>query len=166
MKVLETERLILRRVTIDDAAFIDDLMNEPAFIENVADRGLRTIADATECVASKILPSYERFGFGFYLVELKQSGVPVGICGLIKRDTLEDVDIGFSILHRFCGHDYAFEAAAAIMTYGRNVLGLPRIVGVAAPGNQISIYLLEKLGLRFERTIYLPGYGSESMYFA
>jgi hypothetical protein len=108
IKVLETERLILGRLTIDGAEFIDEVMNEPAFIENVADRGIRTTADAVAYVATKILPSYERFGFGFYL-------------------------------RRFCGNSYAFEAAEAVMAYGNNVLGLPRVVGVTAPGSQTSI---------------------------
>ena len=163
--VLETERLILRQQTIEDAGFLLELMNEPGFIKYVADRGLRTIADATDYLREKIIPSYEKFGFGFYRVELKESGTPVGICGLVKRETLDAVDVGFSMLERFRGKGYAFEAAAAVMGYGRTVLGLREIVGVTAPGNQVSIRLLEKLGMRFQRKIHLPGYGPESLLF-
>ena len=101
LKILETERLILARLTLADAAFILELMNEPGFIEFVADRGLRTEADAARYLAEKILPNYERFGFGFYRMTLKESGIAIGICGLVKRDVLDNPDIGFSILDRY-----------------------------------------------------------------
>lgn len=166
MTVLETERLILRRLTTDDAEFMLELMNEPGFIRYVADRGLRTTADAAAYISEKILPSYTRFGFGFYLLNLKESETAIGICGLVKRDNLENVDVGFSILQRFCGKGYAYEAAAAVMDYGRSVLGLVGIVGVTAPGNLTSIHLLQKLGLKFQRKIHLPGYGPESLLFS
>jgi RimJ/RimL family protein N-acetyltransferase len=165
MKILETERLLLRRLTTKDADFMLKLMNEPGFIKYVADRGLRTTADAAEYISQKIIPSYARFGFGFYRVDLKESKTAIGICGLVKRGTLEEVDIGFSVLQRFCGKGYAYEAAAAVMQYGRNVLGLPRIVGVTAPDNRASIHLLKKLGLKLQRRIHLPGYGPESLLF-
>ena len=165
-KIIETERLILSPLTTADAAFMLELMNEPAFIEYVADRGLRTEADAAHYLAEKILPSYQRFGFGFYRVTLKATQSAVGICGLVKRETLEDPDIGFSILQRFCRKGYAYEAAAAVMEYGRNDLGLIRICGVTAPGNQASIRLLEKLGLKFQGKMHLPGYGPESLLFS
>ena len=83
----------------------------------------------------------------------------------MKRDDLEDVDVGFAISERYCGKGYAYEAAAAVMHYGRNVLGLPRIVGVTAPDNRASIHLLEKLGLKLQGRIHLPGYGPESLLF-
>ena len=164
-KILETERLILRNLTLDDATFLLELMNEPAFIEYVADRGLRTEVDAARYLSDKILPTYERFGFGFYRVELKESETAIGICGLVKRDTLDDPDIGFSILQRFGGKGYAYEAAVAVLNYGRAVLGLAHICGVTAPGNRTSIHLLEKLGLKFQQKIHLPGYGTESLLF-
>lgn len=164
-KILETERLILRKLTLDDAAFFLELMNEPDFIKNVADRGLRTEEDAARYLSEKVLPTYERFGFGSYHVELKESKTAIGICGLLKRDTLDDADIGFSILQRFGGNGYAYEAAVAVLNYGRAVLGLGHICGVTAPGNRTSIHLLEKLGLKFQRKIHLPGYGAESLLF-
>jgi RimJ/RimL family protein N-acetyltransferase len=166
MKILETQRLILLRLTTDDAPFLLELMNEPDFIKNIADRGLRTITDAASFISERILPSYERCGFGFYRVDIKESGTSIGICGLVKRDALESADIGYAILERFRSHGYALEAATAVMDYGRNVLGLPRIVGVTAPDNKISIRLLEKLGMRFEKRIHLPGYGPASLLFS
>ena len=156
--VLQTERLILRRMTFDDAEFMLETLNEPLFIQNVADRGVRTVRDAIDYIRDKIMPSYERFGFGFYVVELKETREPIGVCGIVKRETLDDVDLGYSLLERFFGHGYALEAAAAVMQYGRNVHGLPRIVGITGPGNQRSRQLLEKLGLRFEKMIQLSGY--------
>jgi RimJ/RimL family protein N-acetyltransferase len=165
MKILETKRLRLRQLTLEDAGFLLELMNEPDFIKYVADRGLRTTADAAEYLSKKILPSYARHGFGFYRVELKASLIAIGICGLVKRESLEAPDVGFSVLERFRGNGYAYEAAAAIMNYGRNVLGLTQIIGVTAPENRTSICLLGKLGMSFQRTICLPGYGSESLLF-
>ncbi len=166
VKILETERLLLREIDPQaDAEFMLELMNEPAFIANVADRGLRTIGDATDFINKKILPSYAGHGFGFYVVELKETGVPVGISGLVKRETMEDVDIGFSTLERYWGRGYAFEAASALMEHGRKVHGLPRIVGATALHNDASAKLLEKLGLRYERMVRLPGYDDDSRLF-
>src|SRR5207342_32952 len=120
----------LSHLTLVDASFMLELMNEPDFIEYVADRGLRTDADAALYLAEKILPSYEKFGFGLYRVDLKDSESTIGICGLLKRDTLDDPDVGFSILSRFCRKGYAYEAATAVLDYGRTVLGLAQICGV------------------------------------
>src|SRR3954468_956308 len=166
MKILETERLVLSHLTIADASFMLELMNEPEFIEFVADRGLRTEADAALYLAQKVLPFYEKFGFGLWRVNLKDSGRPIGICGLLKRDTLNHPDVGFSILKRFCQKGYAYEAAAAVLNYGRTTLGLTQICGITAPNNRISIRLLEKLGLKLQRTIQVRGYGAESLLFS
>lgn len=166
MIVLETERLRLRWITLDDAPFLLELMNDPAFIENVADRGLRTAEDAARYITEKMLPSFEQNGFGMNVVELKTSGTPVGTCGLFKREHMEHVDIGYAFLRTFWGHGFAYEAAVTLLQHGREVLGIPKIVAVTAPGNASSIKLLEKLGLRFERMIDMPGYEGESKLFA
>lgn len=164
--VIETERLILRRMHPHaDAEFMLEALNEPSFIRNVADRGVRTLDDATDYIRTKIMPSYEQFGFGFYIVELKGSGTPIGVCGMVKREALDDVDIGYSLLDRFAGNGYAYEAAAAVMHYGRSAYGLKRIVGITAPENERSIRLLEKLGLRFENMIELPNFSGPSKLF-
>ncbi len=166
MIVVETERLLLRTVTADDASIILELLNEPAFIANVADRGVRTLAAAADYIAEKIAPSYEKHGFGFYIIDLKESGVAVGMCGLIKRDVLDEVDIGYSILARYWRHGYAYEAARAVLQYAREVIGLPRVVAITSHQNSASQALLTKLGLRHEKDIQLPGFAAESMYFA
>lgn len=157
MRVLETGRLCLRHLTGDDAEFILEVLNEPAFLQNIGDRGVRSEADAVVYIRNGPVTSYEKHGFGLYLVELKATRVPIGICGLLKRDFLDDADIGFAFLRRFWSQGYALESASAVMDYARNVLGLPRILALTAPDNHASIRLLRKIGLRFDRTIGMPG---------
>ena len=155
LNVLETERLALRKLSSDDAEFILELLNEPSFIRNIGDKGVRTRDDAVQYIQNGPVASYERFGFGLYLVQLKGSGVPIGICGLLKRETLQDIDVGFAFLPRFWSKGYAVESAAAVMDHGRSVLGIGRIVAITAPENYGSIKVLEKIGLRFEGVIRL-----------
>lgn len=166
MKVLETDRLNLRRLSTDDAEFILELLNEPSFLRFIGDKGVRTLDDAREYILNGPVDMYNRLGFGLYLTELKDSGAPIGICGLIKRDSLEDVDIGFAFLPRFWAKGYAYESAAAVMAYGKTVLRLNRIVAITSPDNYASGRLLEKLGLRFERMIRLSKDAPEVRLFA
>lgn len=157
MTVLETERLRLRRLTADDAEFILRLLNEPSFLRFIGDRGVRTVDDAREYVLNGPVASYEQFGFGLYLVMLKDAGTPIGMCGLLKRDALDDVDIGFAFLPEFWLKGFAIEAARAVMEHGRRDFGLKRIVAVTNPDNAGSIRVLEKLGFVFERMVRLSG---------
>lgn len=151
MPVLETERLALRRLTTDDAEFILELLNEPSFRQHIGDKGVRTNADACRYIETGPMASYERFGFGLYRVETKDGREPIGICGLLKRDSLPDVDLGFALLPRFWSKGYAFESASAVLAHARDTLGLKRVLAVTSPDNVASINLLEKLGFRFER---------------
>jgi RimJ/RimL family protein N-acetyltransferase len=153
--VFETDRLQLRRVELDDAAFLLDLLNQPSFLHFIGDKGLRTLDDARDYILTGPLASYERFGFGMYLTVLKQGQTPIGICGLLKRDSLEDVDVGYAFLPQFWSRGYAFESASAVMAYARNVLGIDRIVAVVSPDNDASIHVLEKLGLRYTAMVRL-----------
>ncbi|HSE36696.1 MAG TPA: GNAT family N-acetyltransferase [Blastocatellia bacterium] len=155
MRVLETQRLILRRLSDDDAEFILQLVNEPSFKKNIGDKGVRSIADALQYIETGPVASYDRFGFGLYLVVLKETGASIGICGLIKRESLEDVDVGYAFLPSFWSKGYAVEAASAVVSYGKQVFGLSRIIAITTPDNAGSIKVLEKLGLRFERMIRL-----------
>jgi len=164
-RVLETRRLLLRHLTAADAVFILELLNEPAFIRHIADRNVRTLEEAATYIREKLAASYEEHGFGLYAVVLKETGAALGICGLLKRESLADVDIGFAFLEQFWGRGYAFESASAVMDYARNQLGLPRIVAITSPGNRASIQLVEKLGLHFQRMIQLPGHAAESNLF-
>ena len=166
MKVLETERLVLRRPTAADDAFILELINDPAWIRFIGDRGIRTLEAAREYISNNLLAMYERHGFGLYLTELKGEGVPVGICGLIKRDSLEDVDIGFAFLPQFRGRGYGYESAAGVLEYGRKAFGLKRIVAITSPDNSVSARLLDKLGFTYERTMRLSEESEEVFLFA
>lgn len=166
MKILETERLLLREITEGDAEFILELLNEPGWIQNIGDRGVRTIEDARAYIVEKLVAGYERNGFGLYLVELKETGASAGMCGLVKRDSLEDVDIGFAFLERFWSKGYAFESASAIMDYAQTQVGLKRIVAIVSPDNRGSIKVLEKIGMHFERMIKMPGDDDEIKFFA
>jgi RimJ/RimL family protein N-acetyltransferase len=155
--VLETERLSLRKLNLEDAGFIFELLNEPAFVRFIGDRGIKTLDDARAYLIKGPLASYERFGFGSWLVQFKTSGEALGMCGLVKRDTLADIDIGYAFLERFWLKGYASESAAAVKTYGMQVLGIKRLVAIADPDNAGSIKVLEKIGLKFERMIRLAG---------
>ena len=155
LKVLETDRLILRWLTPEDAEFILQLMNEPSWLRFIGNKSVRTIEDARAYILKGPVEMYSRLGFGLYLVELKEEGISIGICGLIKRDSLEDVDIGFAFLPKYWGRGYAYEAASAAMAYAGNMLGLKRIVAITSADNDRSVKLLEKLGLRFEKTVKL-----------
>ena len=166
MKVLETDRLVLRRLSTDDGAFILELLNDPSWLRFIGDRGVRTIEDARNYILRGPMDMYARLGFGLYMTELKQGGAPIGICGLVKRDGLDDVDLGFAFLPRFREQGYAREAAAAVMEHAKKTLGLERIVAITTPENHRSVKLLETLGLRFERTVKLPGNSQALQLFA
>jgi RimJ/RimL family protein N-acetyltransferase len=155
MKVLETERLILRRLTVEDGEFILELLNDPSWLRFIGDKGVRSLDAARDYILKSLVAMYEQLGFGLYLTELKSEGVPIGICGLIKRDALEDVDIGFAFLPKFRGQGYAYESALGVMAYGRRTFGLNRLVAITSPDNHASARLLEKLGFNFERMVKL-----------
>lgn len=161
MSVLESERLVLREFDLEDAQFILELLNEPAFVRFIGDKGVRTLADAREYLQKGPLDSYRRFGFGLYLASLREDGTPIGMCGLVKREGLADVDVGFALRSRYWSQGYAAEAAAAVLDYGRRTLNLGRIVAIAAPDNRASIAVLERIGLTFERMVRLSGEGPE-----
>ncbi len=155
MNVLETPRLILRQLDAGDAAFILELLNDPTWLQFIGDRGVRNLDDARAYIQNGPAASYAKHGFGLWLVQPKAEEEPVGICGLLKRETLEDVDLGFAFLQRFQGKGYGVESATATLEYGRDRLGLKRIVAVTQSGNAGSIRVLEKLGLRFEKMVQL-----------
>jgi [ribosomal protein S5]-alanine N-acetyltransferase len=159
MKVLETEHLILRHLTVEDSEFMLELVNDPAWLQFIGDRGVRTLDEARDYILQSLVAMYDRLGFGLYLTKLKGEGIPIGICGLIQRDYLEDVDIGFALLPNFRGKGYAYESASAVMEYGKRTFGLNRIVAIASLDNYTSAKLLEKLGFSFERIVNLSDDG-------
>jgi [ribosomal protein S5]-alanine N-acetyltransferase len=161
LKVLETERLVLRRLTVEDAAFILRLLNEPAWKLHIGDFGVGTLEDARKYIEKGPVAMYARMGFGLCRVELKSTGEPIGICGLIKRASLDDVDVGYALLREFWGKGYAYESAAAVMAYGRGTFHLDRIVAISSKDNHASARLLEKLGFQFERMVRLKADAEE-----
>jgi len=155
LKILETERLLLRHLSSDDAAFMLELLNDPSYIQNIGDRRIRTVEGAKVYITKGPIASYATNGFGLDLVSLKETGESIGICGLIKRETLEDVDIGYAFLPKFWLKGYAVESALAVKQFARDVVGLKRIVGITNPDNVGSIRVLEKIGMKFEKMVKL-----------
>ncbi len=154
---LETVRLFLRRITVDDAGLMLAVWNDPAFIEHVGDRGVRTEIEARKELEAGALRLFAEYGYGPYKMIRKDDTVALGICGLFKRDNLDDPDIGFAVLPEFCGNGYAAEAARAVVAHARDDLSIRNLTAIVSPGNQASIGLIEKLGLTFSDMITMPG---------
>lgn len=157
MSEIETERLSLRRLEAADAPFILRLLNEPSWLRFIGDRGVRDLDGARKYIVDNVQRMYERHGFGLYLVERREDTLPLGLCGLIRRDTLPDVDIGFAFVPEHWGQGYAREAAAATLLDARTRHGLTRVVAITSLDNEASGRLLERIGLRLEGTLELPG---------
>ncbi len=164
--IAETSRVVLREVSRSDSAFILELMNEPAYIENIGDRGIRTLDDAGRYIDAKYTANYSGLGYGLYLVKAKAGGAPIGICGFVKREVLECADIGFAYLEKYRSRGYGYESAEAVLRYGRDKLGFVRVFGVTSPKNKNSVGLLNKLGFDYDRIISLPGYVEDSYLFS
>jgi RimJ/RimL family protein N-acetyltransferase len=162
--ILATARLNLRTVEPGDAAFYLALLNDPAFVEQLGDRGLRTLDDALEALLTGPIAMQEERGHSLYVVELRDGNVPIGMCGLIKRDSLEGVDIGYAFLPAWRGQGYAYEAGVAVLGFAPS-LGLRRVLAITSPNNIASNYLLRKMGMRFERFMHLaPGDAGTNLY--
>jgi RimJ/RimL family protein N-acetyltransferase len=153
MTTLETDRLILRRLTLDDAEFILRLVNDPSWLRYIGDRGVRTLEDARAYLRKGPIQMYEIFGFGLYAAQRKLDGTVMGLCGLIKRSFLKDFDLGFALLPQYRGQGYAREAASAVLNHAREECDLLRVLAITALDNEPSIKLLENLGFEFEEVI-------------
>ncbi len=164
--IVETERLILRRFAEDDAEFALALLSEPPFLRYIGDKGVRTVDDARAYIRDQPLASYARHGFGLYVVELKETAAPIGMCGLLKRDALADPDLGFAFLSRFWSRGYALEAARATLEHARTGLGMSRVVAITTPDNEASIRLLTRLGFAFETLVRISEGAPELNLFA
>ena len=151
--MISLARLFLRQFTIDDAQFILTLLNEPSFLRYIGDKKVRNLDDARQYILNGPVASYERNGFGLYLVALKESQTPIGMCGLIKRDELPDPDIGFAFLPDFWNKGFAFEAATAVLQQARDTR--ERVLAITSLDNDASIKLLERLGFQFEKVTSL-----------
>ncbi|WP_374351811.1 GNAT family N-acetyltransferase [Chitinimonas sp.] len=156
MEAIHTERLLIRPMVGDDAAFMLCLLNDPSWLRFIGDRGVRTLADAQAYISNGPQRMYISHGFGFCLVESLDGQQPLGICGLAQRDYLDAPDIGFAFLPQHGGQGYAYEAAAAVLAYARQQLRLPRILATTRLDNTASQRLLAKLGMHHARTIRHP----------
>jgi RimJ/RimL family protein N-acetyltransferase len=155
LKVIETERLMLRQFVSADAPFILELLNEPSFIQNIGDRHVRTLSDAERYIETGPITSYAKNGFGLYLVQRKESNESMGMCGLIKREALDNVDVGYAFLPRYWSRGYALESVLAVLEYAQNIVQLDRVVAIVDPNNQGSLRVLERSGFRFEKMVRL-----------
>lgn len=154
MIVAETHRLILKTFTIDDAPFILELMNTPDWIKFIGDRNVRTVEQAATYLKNNQLKAYESQDYGYYKVMLKsEDSKPIGSFGLLKRDTLEHVDIGFSLLPEYQGQGYGYEGTSALIDLARYRFNISTVCAITLPENQASIKLLEKLGLSFQKRV-------------
>lgn len=157
MHVLDTERLRLRWFAPTDAGFILQLLNEPSWIANIGDRNVHTLTEAEAWITDRLIAGYHRQGFGFWAVERLADDALVGMCGLIKRDTLPEVDVGYAFLPAYWGQGYAREVAAASLAYARDVVGLSRVLAITGPDNVASARVLEAIGMRYLDTRVLEG---------
>ncbi|MXV50558.1 GNAT family N-acetyltransferase [Pedobacter sp. HMF7647] len=164
--VLETSRLVLRQFTLDDTRFIIELLNSPGWLKFIGDRSIKSEEQARRYLQDVPLKSYEINGYGLCMVQTKDEGIPVGMCGLIRRDSLDHPDIGFAFLPEFQGKGYAFEIAAAVLGYAKNTLELSVVLAIVIPENERSIRLLKKLGMAFSRMIDFSDTGEELMLFS
>jgi RimJ/RimL family protein N-acetyltransferase len=155
--VAETERLRLLEFTRDDAPFLLELLNTPEWIKFIGDRNIKTLEEAQNYASSRLISSYHRFGFGLYKVELKDNSTPIGMCGLVRREALDDVDLGFAFLPEYTGRGYAEEAGSATIDLARKKVKSKRLVAITMVDNSHSINLLRKLGFNFEKTVNFPG---------
>ena len=166
MTVSETPRLLLRHINLNDAPFILTLLNDPSFLIKIGDKGVRNLEDACKYILDGPVKSYKTNGYGPNLVELKETGCPIGICGIYKREILPHPDIGFAFLPAYWAQGYAYESADAVLNNAKTLHKLDRILGIASPSNSKSIRLLEKLGLVLEGTVRLTPESSECKLFA
>ncbi len=162
--ILETARLCLREFNIEDSNFILKLVNSPEWLRFIGDKKVKTNEDAKNYLQKGPIKSYKENGYGLWLVQLKNTNESIGMCGLVNRETLEDIDIGFAILPNYMGKGYGFEVANATMNYAKQTLKIPKVVAITNADNIVSIKLLQKIGLSFERTLKLSDRDTVSLF--
>jgi [ribosomal protein S5]-alanine N-acetyltransferase len=163
--LFETERLSVRRIGIEDAGFMLAMLNDPGFLANIGDRGVRTIEQATDYVRGRVLASYAAHGFGMFLVALKEGDEPVGMVGFVRREGLDGPDLGFAFFAEHVGKGYGYEAARALLDWGHDVLALGPLLAITAIHNETSAALLRKLGFEERGRVPIPGHGDQSRLF-
>ncbi len=165
MIILQTKRLLLRRMTLNDDDFVLELLNSPKWIKYIGSRDVDTLEQARDYLETRVIPNYEALGFGFYVIERLSDQARIGNCGLTHRDGMEHADIGYSLLEQYEGQGYAFEAASAVLEYGFETHKLNHIEAIVTGNNRRSIHLLRKLGMHYKKQIELPDEDEELMLF-
>lgn len=155
--MIETPRTRLREMTVADEAFICELLNQPSFLQFIGDRHVRSVDEAATFIETRYRQSYRDHGYGLYVVELRETSEPMGICGFVRRDVLPDADLGFAFLTQFEGRGYAYESAAAALEYVGVTFGLTRVLAIAQSDNIRSHTLLHRLGFSANGDVLLPG---------
>ncbi len=164
--ILNTERLILREAQLSDNQFIFDLLNTPKWIKYIGDRGIKTLKNAEDYINDKIINSYKTNGYGLYVFELKESHIPIGLCGFIKRDYLDSEDIGFALLPEYEHKGYTYEVGIAVLKYGEDKFGFKKIYAITSKDNVASQELLKKLGFSFKSFITEPSTNEELSFYS
>lgn len=165
MKTYETERLILKPTDKEDGEFIFKIMNTPKYYKYIGDRNIRTLEDAENYITQKMMPQYEKMGFGNFTVTLKSDGSKIGFCGVYVRPNLEVPDIGFAFFEEYEGKGYAYEASSLLKQLAKDEFGLKKLSGITVEYNHSSRKLLEKLGLKFQKKFFMEGDPEELMYY-
>lgn len=163
--VLKTDRLVLREVEAADAPFVLELLNSPGFLENIGDRGVRSVDEARDYIEERMLASYREHGFGMWVAVRKSDGAAVGLAGLVKREGLDTPDVGYAFLSKAWGQGFAQEAAAAVLRHAMEMLGIPKLAAITTLENFASMAVLRKIGFTYQGTIQLPGVDRESTLF-
>jgi RimJ/RimL family protein N-acetyltransferase len=153
--IIQTVRLTLRKLQLSDAEFVLKLYNDPSFLQHIGDKGVRTVAQAIQNLQQGAIASYVQHGYGMWLVE-NQQGQSIGLCGLIKRDFLNETDLGYAYLPEFFGQGYAFEAALAVLKYAKERTALSTVVAIVSEANAASKALLTKLGFVQHGQVLVP----------
>lgn len=164
--VCETPRLALRLARPGDAAFLLQLVNQRSWIDHIGDRHVHTLEEAAHYIDQRLLAPFRALGYGMYILQRKSDGTPVGLCGLVKRDTLPDPDLGFALLDAYAGQGYAVEAATAVVRHARETLGIQRLLAITTPGNQPSGRLLVKLGFQLQDAPHVTPEGERLLLYA
>lgn len=165
MKTYKTERLILKPTDKEDGEFIFKIMNTPKYYKYIGDRNIRTLEDAENYITQKMMPQYEKMGFGNFTVTLKSDSSKIGFCGIYVRPSLGTPDIGFAFFEEYEGKGYAFEAASELKKLAKTEFGLQKLSGITVEYNHSSRKLLEKLGLKFQKKFFMEGDPEELMYY-
>lgn len=153
MPIAETSRLFISKITLKDSRFFLELVNTPHWLKYIGDRKIKTVKDAKGYLRNVTLKSFTDFGFGFYKLQMKDANKTIGICGLVKRKQLDDVEIGFALLPEYEGKGFGYEASLSVLELAKETFGLKKITAITLPTNISSIKLLEKLGLTFEKKV-------------